>query len=957
MRPFDTTPFIEQATQLLDVLRPGQLVTSDVGATLLDAELPTPLSTTDLGWHRLRDLGPPIRLWRVASPGAEHERPEVRSLEAFRHNLPIVHTSLVGRDEELRVLGSLLAEASCVTLTGSGGIGKSRLAMALGAGNIDRYPGGVWWVELASSSDHESVTSAVRGVLEHGSTERRGSGEHSVEAPTLLVLDNCEHVAHASALLVAELLDADPLLRVLATSREPLGVSGERVWRVPSLAIPPRRSDLDIAALRSCSSLRLFTERARAHDRTFELDESNATSVAQICARLDGIPLAIELAAARCRQLGPGRVLTELDHRFELLTQAPRNEHRRHQTLSASIDWSHDLLDREERIVFRRLGVFSGPFTLDLASDVVVALGQITRARAIDCISRLVDCSLVDSIRGRHEPRHYRLLETLRVYAADRAVDAGELDLLRDAQVDWWLSWFDRPSQVPDGDALATVESMTENLRASVEWSSSEPRRGLTLLAHAARAWQGTTHGVDAVLAADRVLTSHNAAAAPDVWLDAAVAMSVHYAFVRGGEATSELVRRTREVADRLGDPFAVAAARWIERSDVESSATMRELARAREDEYLEALTAVTAAEHLAEREPLLALSVLDDDTVIATCGSEYLASWSDLVRGRIARDVGDFTTCLALGHRLIADRSAHMVFNGMILLVQAGLLTGSRDALTAAVGAATSPSATPRMVAEAHVARTHLAYLDKQAASRVDPEFGREPMTPGSLWLCALEAIDAGDAELAERVVAAAGPDGPLLDAVRSAVRAAAGDVERWFESLSMARMLGLQPLVVECLEGVAVHRASVGSWVDCLRLLAAAERRRDELGYHWRFPRRQAEVEAALVASEAGLPHSDAAAATADGGGMTSEAAAAFALRGHGRRGRPRLGWESLTPTELHVAEAVANGLTNRRIGDLMMISPTTVKSHLDHIFTKLGVHSRTEVAADYVRRTASA
>ena len=145
-------------------------------------------------------------------------------------------------------------------------------------------------------------------------------------------------------------------------------------------------------------------------------------------------------------------------------------------------------------------------------------------------------------------------------------------------------------------------------------------------------------------------------------------------------------MRRTREVADRLGDPFAVAAARWIERSDVESSATMRELARAREDEYLEALTAVTAAEHLAEREPLLALSVLDDDTVIATCGSEYLASWSDLVRGRIARDVGDFTTCLALGHRLIADRSAHMVFNGMILLVQAGLLTGSRDALTAAV-------------------------------------------------------------------------------------------------------------------------------------------------------------------------------------------------------------------------------------------------------------------------------
>ena len=307
--PFDGAPMIDRAAHLLDVVQAGQFVSSDVGAALLDAEFPTALNMTDLGWHRLRDLGPPVRVWHVSIRGSAKGVPALRSLDTFRHNLPIMHSSLVGRDEEVRVLERLLTETSCVTLTGSGGVGKSRLALAVGARTIEQYPGGVWWVELVSISDDGSVDGAVKGLLEREVFATTGPDEHSVAAPTLLVLDNCEQVARASARLVAELINQNPFLRVLSTSREPLGVSGETVWRVPSLALPSWRGDVDVVRLRSCSSVRLFTDRARAHDRTFELDDSNAASVAQICARLDGIPLAIELAAARCRQLGPTRVL------------------------------------------------------------------------------------------------------------------------------------------------------------------------------------------------------------------------------------------------------------------------------------------------------------------------------------------------------------------------------------------------------------------------------------------------------------------------------------------------------------------------------------------------------------------------------------------------------------------------------------------------------------------------
>jgi DNA-binding CsgD family transcriptional regulator len=370
----------------------------------------------------------------------------------------------------------------------------------------------------------------------------------------------------------------------------------------------------------------------------------------------------------------------------------------------------------------------------------------------------------------------------------------------------------------------------------------------------------------------------------------------------------------------------------------------------------LEALALLGRAEQLADRDPIAAAALLGADTPLTSSDNRYIQCWVDLVRGRIARDTGDLATCLLIGRRLTSARSSHMVFNGMILLTQAGLLAAERESLAEVTAAASTPIATARMIAEAGVARIHLGYLDGVESSRVDPEFGVEPMTPGSLWLCGSEAIDAGDPRLAVHAVAAGAPDGPLLHAVTAAVEAAAGSPHRWYDALSLASRLELKLIVVDALEGIAALHASTGRSVDCLRMIGAAARLRDEIGYRWRFPGRQAEYAKAESQCASEMSAAEVRAARDAGAALPWEEAAAYALRRRGRRQRPRHGWDSLTPTELRVVELVAEGLTNPQIGTSMMTTQATAKSHLDHVFVKLGVHSRAEVAAAHARWSAT-
>ena len=305
-----------------------------------------------------------------------------------RHNLPVQLTPLIGRHDDIAPLVRLVTEDRLVTLTGSGGVGKTRLALAVAAELVEQYPGGVWFVELAGMADPTGVGSAALAAMGAHHVPGLQTVEQLIaalaEEPTLLVLDNCEHLLEPCAVLTAALLAQHAAVNVLATAREPLGVPGEVTWRVQSLSAPPPETIVAVPALRQYDAVRLFIDRARRARPTFVVSEANAPAIAQICYRLDGIPLALELAAARCRQMSAERIATELDDRFHLLTGGARTVLPRQQTLAASVDWSYDRLDDVEQVLFRRLGVFAGIFAMDGAEHVAATIGGIDQVTVFD---------------------------------------------------------------------------------------------------------------------------------------------------------------------------------------------------------------------------------------------------------------------------------------------------------------------------------------------------------------------------------------------------------------------------------------------------------------------------------------------------------------------------------------------------------------------------------------------
>ena len=408
-----------RCARLRSCARGGQILVSDVVASLVADRLPEGAALVDLGVHRLRDLSRPERVWQLAHADLPAEPGPLRSLDEFRHNLPSASTPLVGRTGELAELRALVLDRRFVTVTGAGGVGKTRLAQQVGADLVDEFGDGVWWVELAPVIDPARVASAVAtvvGVSELPSVPVVESlVRHLRFARLLLVVDNCEHLVGPVAELLHRLHDECPQLHLVTTSREPLGVAGETTWRTPSLSVPPRRSDVDGDRADAYDAVQLFVDCARdRHGPTSRVTHENASTVAKICARLDGIPLAIELAAARVRTLPIDRLAAELDQRFRLLTGGARTVIARQRTLLASVDWSYDLLDARERNVLHGLSAFVGGFTLD-AAESVCADEQIPAYDVLDLVTQLVDKSLVqfDDEAGR-----YRLLETIRVYAA-----------------------------------------------------------------------------------------------------------------------------------------------------------------------------------------------------------------------------------------------------------------------------------------------------------------------------------------------------------------------------------------------------------------------------------------------------------------------------------------------------------------------------------------------------------
>ena len=468
-------PAVNRAARVAAAAHGGQIVMSHATEELVCDDLPVGVALLDLGEHRLRDLSRAERVFQVRAGGLMEEFPALRSVEAFPGNLPVQFTSFVGRGEDVAAVSKALWSARLVTLTGVGGVGKTRLALQVAAELLPRFGDGVWLCELGATNDADllgQVLVATLGVQPRPGRSLVESVCHYLAGrEALIVLDNCEHLLDAAAGIAEAMLRAAPAVRVLATSREDLGVGGEHVWPVRCLGVV---SGPDVEAIAKCEAVRLFAERAAAARPSFVVDATNVTAVGEICRRLDGIPLAVELAAARVRSMGPDEIAGLLDERFRLLTGGRRRGVERHQTLRAAVEWSYALLDERGRMVFDRLGVFAGSFDTDAATS--VARGdEFTAWDVRDALDDLAAKSMVVLDDSADGGTRYRLHETLRQYALERLDDTGQAVECRRRHAEYYAAFAEEAGAGLEGPHEVVwarrFDAELDNLRAAVAWA------------------------------------------------------------------------------------------------------------------------------------------------------------------------------------------------------------------------------------------------------------------------------------------------------------------------------------------------------------------------------------------------------------------------------------------------------------------------------------------------------
>ena len=809
-----------------------------------------------------------------------------------RHNLPASRTSFVGRDWEMVEVKRALSMTRLLTLTGAGGSGKTRLALEVARDLVGAYPNGVWLVELAGLSEGELVPQAVAAAL--GVKDRPGQplpvtlGEYLRAKQTLLVVDNCEHLLEATAGLVDTLLDSCPNLRIIATSREALDVTGEVRWTVPPLSVPepqgraPSEGSSPSEVLEGYESVRLFVERARGRDPTFSLSLQNARAVAEICWRLEGIPLAIELAAARVETLSLEQISERLVGSLELLTRGGRTAVPRQRTLKGTLDWSHDLLTEAEKVVFGRLSVFAGGWTLDAAEAVAAGEG-VEGDEVLDLLSGLVEKSLV-LVRGSGEGgTRYRLLEPVRQYALEKLEESGEAEATKRAHAQHFLALAEEahpeligPRDVEWADRL---EAEHDNLRAALSWALEQREAELALRLAGAlwRFWEARGHYGEGC-----------------GWLEAALAgANGASAAARAGalEGFSQLVHHTGDV-----DPVVEAAEEGLKLCDEAG------LGGAVAANFLRILgwTAQTHGHHERAKEHLeesLRLSRgADDRSGIAH---------SLLVLGGVLHGLGD------------RERGMQLFEEGMALCREQGyaellgftlsgagyglLLEGEYEQGTALIE---ESEALYRKRGYKGLLQWVLANLGWATLLQGDHERARTSFEE-SLTLCK---------ELADKYVGAESLEGM---ACVIAAEQASGRAARLFGAGRALREAGGYYYLPE---------------EDAFRepYLKAARSRLGETSWEAAFAEGQAmgfdeAVDYVLSEDDSSMIASP-----------TPEQASATA--------RP----SALTRREREVAKLVAHDLTNRQIAEELVLSGRTVENHVSNILKKLNLSSRSEVTA---------
>ena len=908
--------------------------------------------------------------------------------------LPTQLTPFIGRDDDLAEIGHLLEDLRLVSLIGAGGCGKTRLAIEAAARNAGRHADGVWWVDLAPLADPGLIDAALATAL----GVREPPGRPLLDAITdelrdrraLLLLDNCEHVVAAAARACEQLLRGCPGVTLLATSRELLGVDGEAHYPVRSLTVP--EADVTLERGREFEAVRLFVERGRAARPGFDAHAETWPAIRSICEQLDGMPLALELAAARLRVLSPEQVADGLGERLALLTGGRRTALPRHRTLEQSVAWSYDLLDDDERTTLQRASVFAGGFEIEAAEAVCAADGA-ERETVLDLLARLIDKSLVQC-EHRGSTVRYRLLETIRQYAQGRLLSSDrELAGARNRHLDYYTRLTEQAApQLEGGEQLEWLDRLDlehDNLRAAADWAaqSGAADREVRMAGAMWMFWVFRGHLGEGFARLDSAIdTGGGEPRARGLALvakaDLVACLAGDYASAR--EPSEEALAIGRDTSDHLLEGRALILLAWSELPTAGPGArsTLRRGIDATTKAgdvpghsfclnalgFLELYTGEIdeAREHLEE-----ALGLARQ------CGNRKAIYMALAFLGQLQAETGEFEAA----ERTLLEGVATARELGDPLLVSselAGLggfqaLRGDFEAARRSIGEALTMSREHGMPVAVAMSLAELSALEARRGEN-KPAFaaGEEAVGIGrafglkrylARWLvaraegavaegdvavtqrCWEEAVSAGQ-EVGDRWVLGVARHGLARVALERGEPAEAESLVK--ESLGTLAECSYRPAAIEALETLAAVYFELGAPDRAARLVGTVDSERASRGQP-RPPSAERRLEHLFRAVSASGLETDRVA----GAAMTIDEAIAYAARGRGSRQRPAEGWASLTPAELEVSRLVAEGLTNPQIGERLFISKRTVQTHLSHVFRKLGASKRAEVAAEVVRR----
>jgi predicted ATPase/DNA-binding CsgD family transcriptional regulator len=981
-------PTMNRAGRLLQAGHGGQVLASTTVVDLGRAVLGDDVRLIDLGPHRLRGIEEAVGIVQVTPDGCREAFPPLRTAGTAASTLPHPDSSLVGRAHDLRALTELLDQHRVLSVVGAGGCGKTRLAIEVAHETIGRFAHGAAWVDLAPITGPDAVTDAVAAAVELHTTAALTTDRivsHLADRSLLLLVDNCEHVIDHAAATIAAIQAGCPEVRIVATSREPLALRDEVVWRVPSLGTPTASDGADLL---DSDAGRLLVERIRRVRPDYEPDDADKQALATVCRRLDGIPLALELAAARSATIPTQDLAARLSARFALLAGGSRDSVARQRTIEASVAWSYQLLEPDEQRVFRQLSAFAATFTTTAATAMLADEPHVD-----DVIERLLHCSLLVDRPG--PVRRLHLLEPVRWFARERLIDAGEADDTLGRHLDWCIATAITHGAALEGpgvlSSLTQLDLDLDNLRSAMDWA--------------------LTHGRSADAA--RII-----AATPWFWIWRGRALEALRWLHRAGDH----IEQALSPAEQIGLLWARASLRLNTTSPDwrEAASEGITLARTQGDTRWEARFQVLVSQAQAFDDPHTVLAEAEGQRALCLAAGERFWAATSLVSESLAQiTLGRFdlaeplldqlrAEAEALRHpQLLADEIARRALVDRRLGRYGDVHSASRR-----IGQVTAPltelnaqalvhaQAALVDVAQGHAAdvldamealmRRHVdageygyipsialpiidALLDldraDEAVDRFEPfwESFRQSISwrlrmgntralalyangdSDAAWSALEDVLDEAREAPNDHEVANAER---LLAAIDRDAQRFADAEDRLHRALDIQARLGYRQYVADVLEELAGIELDHDRPTPAAVLFGAASAIRDRAGVMRRIGRQHA-YEADLDRLHDLLDETELGETWVRGRALSMADAVELARRGRGERRRPATGWESLTATEAKVAALVAEGRTNPEIADTLIMGRATVKTHVSNILRKLGLANRTQVAAAAARR----